>query len=536
MAYLDELEKQSLTHHPAGFDVGLKPGDAYASYFPQWETQTPQYQQPNPYATAQQAFRQNEFVYSIIIKRAMAEAKGNFRVNDIRGKEPKEIKNHDLTRLIRHPNKNMTENDFWMIKRISQDIAGFAAFEIEYNMLGEPIHLWFIRPDWCSFIRGQKDPLKYIRYQPWGLPPVDIPLVDDSGRQRVLFFSNAEDFDPLFPGIRFFSPAMHALPQIQFDNAMTFFLHDFVQHGAKPSGLISVEQTIDEPTSEDYQRRWVERHGGADKWATPIVLGLGSKYQAIQMNFKDMAFGELDARFESRTCNVFQMETIVADARAGLDVSSYNNKEQATRNWFYGWVTDTWETNGEVMSTQMIPIYEDAPDNFSCDFDVSKVYAMQEDRTARWDRARGAWKDRIVKLNEARKEAGLEPIEGDEGEAFFSADAQPAQDVNAEVQPGAVAKLPPGEKEQPGQERPEQDIPSEDTTEKETANKRAVEMKAFKKFAANRLQEGKPATVVEFEWKHHSLAEQQVALLQIGIIPGAAQIIDGMRALLEKVG
>src|SRR5512136_2715138 len=112
MAYLDDLLKQSQYTAPVGTDLGLPRGQAFSSYFPAWETQTPQYIQPAVYQTEQSAFRVNEFVYSIIIKRAKAEAKGHLRVNKGTLEEPEEIKGHDLLTLIKHPNHNMTENKF----------------------------------------------------------------------------------------------------------------------------------------------------------------------------------------------------------------------------------------------------------------------------------------------------------------------------------------------------------------------------------------------------------------------------------------
>ena len=33
-----------------------------------------------------------------------------------------------------------------------------------------------MRPDWCSFLRGQQKPIRAIRYQPYGLPYLDIAI------------------------------------------------------------------------------------------------------------------------------------------------------------------------------------------------------------------------------------------------------------------------------------------------------------------------------------------------------------------------
>jgi HK97 family phage portal protein len=526
MAYIDELLQQSQYIQQVGADINLPKGAAYASYYPTWETQTPQYIQPNAYTVEQAAFRVNEFVYSIIIKRASAEGKGHMRVNDITGKSPKELKDHPLRKLIRHPNKGIDENLFWAMKRISQDLAGFSAWEIEYNMIGEPMRLWFMRPDWCSFKRAQQDPLAYIRYQPYGLQAMDIPLVDPkTGQTKILFFSNGEDFDPLYPGVKFYSPAMHALPQIKLDNAMTFFLNDFVEHGAKPSALLSVAQTIDEPTSKDYQDRWVQAHGGVGNWSKPIVLGLGVTHTNLQMSFKDMAFSELDARTESRICNTFNIETIVADARAGLDVSSYNNKEQATKNWFYGWVSDTWETNGEVMTNEMLPIYEgeDASDKFNCDFDVSKVYAMQEDRTQQFKRAGDIFKNRVAKLNEARKEAGLEPIEGEEGESFYEAvSVKPQEEVNAL---GEVTGEPAAGQTPDGKPIKPKAKPNAAAQEAQSA-----EEKKFRAFAKRRIKEGKSDDVSKYEFKFLSEGMQKELIREAMTAP----VISKLDEILKK--
>lgn len=496
MSYVDDLVNQSQYIRPLGYDIGLPRGAAYASYFPAWETQTPQYIQPAVYGTEQSAFRVNEFVYSIIIKRAMAEAKGRMRVNLTAGDKSEEQKDHALIKLIKHPNKNMTENMFWGIKRISQDLAGFAAFEIEYNMLGEPLRLWFMRPDWCSFRRAQQDPLAYIRYQPYGLAAMDIPLVDpQTGLTKILFFSDAEDFDPIYPGVRFYSPAMHAIGQIEVDNAATFFLRDFFKHGTKTNFLISVNQTLDENATEDLRRRWDQQHGGAENWSRPVFLGLGAKADPMQMNFKDMAFPELDARAEVRICDTFQMDPIVADARAGLDVSSYNNKREALKDWYHGWVTDTLDTDAEVMNTEMIPIYEGPESGLSCDFDLSKVYVLQEDRSARWTRAVTGYEKRVARLDEAREEAGLEPLGGDEGEAFY--EVVRVTDQATLTAEGEVDESQPQGALQPGV-KPKALPAPKDKAEQEA---QASEEKKFRAFAKRRIKEEKREDIPHYEFK-----------------------------------
>lgn len=503
---IDDLMRQSTHFNPAGSDLGLRGGDAYASYYPNYETNAPQYVYPNIFTTTQTGFLQNEFVYHLQMLRAQAQGEGEFRVNNIKGETPKEVKNHPLIKLIHNPNENIDEAMFFSIKSIDCDNAGFSAWEIEFNVLGEPLRLWHMLPHWCSFIRGQQTPLKYIRYQPYGLPPMDIPLFDASGKRKVLFFSNPEDYHPLYPGVRFYSPTMHCLPIIETDNAATFFLTDFFKHGAKSTGLLSVKQTIDQNYADDMRRRWVSQHGGAQNWSAPIIMGDGTSYSPLTMNFKDMAFPELDGRAEIRICNAFEIETIVADARVGLLAADYNNKEQATRNWYYNKVAKMWKGNANTIYQQMLPLYEKDTENFSCDFDISHVYAMQDDRTQRWTRAVNAWEKRLVIRNVALKEAGLEEIEGVEGKSYYEVvRLTPGEPVNAEGEPIVPDVAQPNDslnaEPKPASQKPKKVTPAE-----------TEEIKQFKIYAKKRIREDKPQDVDKFEFKIVS-HEKQVELI-----------------------
>lgn len=501
MATIQELERNASLFQPSGQNIGLQPGQAYSSYFPTWETQTPQYINPSVYSVETQAYRQNEFVYSLIVQRAQAESKGHFQVWDGTKDPASVIKDHKLRQLIKHPNKNTTEDDFWQIKRISQDLAGFAAFEVELNRLGEPHKLWFMRPDWCSFIRGLQDPLAFIRYQPWGLEPMDIPLVDPkTGATRILFFSNGEDFDPQYPGVKFLSPAMHALPHVVVDNAMTFFLADFVKHGARPAAMFSVQQTLDPTRALEMKNIWRIQHGGVENWGDPIFMGLGAEYKQIQMNFKDMAFEEMDGRTEARMCKAFQMSPVVADAKVGLVNLTYDNKKQATIDWYHDWVQTTMDKNAETVASQMLPYYHEDPDKYFCGFDVSKVYAMQEDEDLIVKRWTDVWYKRGMALDEYHEKIGLKPIGGSMGKSYYTPLAvreQEAISPEGTITDGAdeaamAADRVKGEKPQP------------------TA--KSEEIAKFRKYAKARTKEGKRDELGLYDFKNLDLAEQKALI------------------------
>jgi hypothetical protein len=221
----------------------------------------------------------------------------------------------------------------------------------------------------------------------------------------------------------------------------------------------------------------------------------------MQMNFRDMVFPELDARTESRICNAFNISPIVADARAGLDVSSYNNKKEAQKDWYYNWVIPSWKSDAIAIGTQLLPVYEDNPADFYCEFDFSDVYALKEDRDSQVKRAVELFKAKLVTKNEARDEIGLEPVEG-EGDDF-------ATDPTPALPFGAAPKAEPTE--QPTGEIPPQLLQAQEDAKVE-------EVKKFRKFAKQRIKEGKSAIIPTYDFKYHDLTEQAELLNEFGVM------------------
>lgn len=486
MPYLNELirQQQVSLQQPVGADLGLPRGAAYSSYYPSYEIQTPQYNVPNAFSLAQMGYRTNEVIYACISKRAKTIAQAPLieyfdSLDD--DTEPEEVTKSKIRALLKNANEGIGEKMFHQIHQLYKSIAGFAAWEIEFNNYGEPMRLWPMRPDWCSFLRGQQKPLRAIRYQPYGMPPQDIPI------ERILFDGY---FDPIYPQIRFYSPTMNALHQIGVDNNMTDFLVDFVRHGAKFSGLLSVAQTIDENTAQDYKRRFRDAHGGTQNWSDPLVLGLGAKYESMQMNFRDMAFPELDARTETRICMSFEMSPILVAAKVGLERATLNNYKEAKDAWYDEWVIPEWEITADTIGKKLLSFYHDDIENYYCGFDTRKVRSLQEDRSEQWKRADMGYEGGWVKRNEARAEAGLDPLEGEEGDQL----KQPA----------------PSPFEQPTEEQPE--VEKEDTEkeveptyrEKTKAEEAAAdaEIKDFQAFVKRRIKEGKIGDIPFFEFKY----------------------------------
>jgi HK97 family phage portal protein len=480
MAYLEDLITQS--QQVAGQSmfvnqslVGLPQGMAYSSFYPEWEITTPQYQTPNPYTLAQMGYRVNELVFTCINVRAdsVSEAPLQVYTDD----DKKIVAHHRISELLANPCPGVSEQTFWKVIETYLGIAGFSAWEKERNNRGEVIRLWPMRPDWCSFLRGQQKPIRTIRYQPYGLPYLDIAIED------ILLF---QYFDPLYPLLKPFSPTMSALEMINTDNNMTIMLQNFLKNGNFLGGILSTEnQVLQETEAEVYKRRWQQTHGGAMNAGEIAVIGKGLKFQTTSSSFRDMVFPEVDARSESRICMVFRVPPILIGAKVGIDRSTFANYKESRESFYEGTISNEWKYLSGVATDQLLPDFESEPKLFVCGFETKGVKALQEDRTSQVDRADKMYRGKWARLNEARKEAGLDPIEGEEGEAFYQEATKPELPGGETVEGDEVPPMLPEPK------KTQEEIDLEDAEEKK-----------YRSFAKRRIREGRFDDLSEYEFKY----------------------------------
>lgn len=485
VAWLDQIvELNSLSRFSAA-----RNGEAYASVWPAYESQTPQYPFPSPYNLAFEGYRKNELIYSCIHKWEVAIAQAPLKVyqeakdataNPRKHKTLIELPDHPLRKLLAAPNECFSADTMMRATETYLKVAGFSAWEIETNNFGEPLAFWPMRPDWCSFRRGVGKPLEFIRYQPYGLPFADIPI------ERVLLF---QCFDPIYPLLKALSPSAVSMRVASVDNAITDFLKLFFQHGAVVNGVLITDQTLDDAEAKRIRARWREQHGGVDNWTDVAVLGAGVKYQDAGKDFRAMDFQTIDAREEIRICEAFHIDPIIVNAKVGTDVSSYNNKEQAHRGWHREEVVPEWKWIASETARQMKRFFPDlAAGAIILKHDTSNVYALDEDRSSLWKDVIEAVKTNLLYRDRALELIGEDPVDNDI--VFIGASVR-ATDTGSLAGEIAGDTLP-------------------GTSVAEAAKN--FERKQFQVYARKRIAEGHPEKIKSFAFKHLNPAEQAATL------------------------
>lgn len=471
------------------------PFEAYANTWPEWERQSPQYTTPSAYSLAQ-LYRSNEVVFACIEQRFNSVAEARLTVyQDTGDGKREELPDHPVALLLKKPNSKMTQMEFVQALMVYLDVAGSSNWEIEYNRGGDPISLWPMRPDWCAYIRGEGNPLAFVRYQPYGLPPKDLSTDD---------IVVVQQFDPLYPMLKGLSRTAVAMRIIGVDMSTTTILDRFMQSGGFLQGLLSTDQHLSAQEADRIQSEWLHKYGGSDNAGKIGVVGSGVKYQQMSQSFRDMAFPDVDARTESRICMAYRVSPILINAKIGMDRSTYSNYAEANKAFHQFTIAPLWRFIASQMTEQLLPKFTDDP-TICIDWDLSQVRALQEDKDKAWARSTIAFQNNLIARDEARQEMGLDPIDND---LIFASDLSAAAPVDD------LAQEEPDEGEQETLDQ-EQAVEKQDDLDG-TQDEQDAEEQKFRAFAKRRQKEGKPEQVKSFQWRHTPGWKQAVLMLEVG--------------------
>lgn len=403
MAYLENW--QSAVPQLIQGNAELPP--SVANLWPAFEVVSPQYPLPSVYNLMTKGYRADALVFACMDVRSGAISEPPLKIYKGKKDDKTEIEDHPARKLLERPNSEMGEMEFWKGVQIYMDAAGFSVWEVECNNGGDPIALWPMNPTYCSFLRGPRQPIRAVRYLVPGLPPVDVP------RERLLIF---QEFDPLYPWVRSLSRTAVALKEIGVRLSITDFLKQFFDHGTAINGVLTTTQSLTDAEAKRNRDRWTANHGGSQNWGTPAVLGNGLTYSNIQTSFKEMAFPEIDGRVEASICMAFRVSPIIVNAKIGLGVSSYNNREQADKAFTAEVRKPAWRYYSSEIKQQLLPFYGKDPGLYA-EHDTSDVSALQEDEIAVAGMVEKLAARNLMYRDEGRKRMGLEPV--DKGEKIF---------------------------------------------------------------------------------------------------------------------
>lgn len=321
-----------------------------------------------------------------------------------------------LQKLLDNPNPLMSAYEFWFHVILYQSLAGNCLFEKEPSEAGLTVGLWLMRPDYVSVKtvnvkigERTRKKIEFYRWQPSAGDSINFPP------NKIIHFKHPHPRDEVWG----FPPLAAAAREGDTDNFATDFVGAFFKNAAVPFGILKIGGSafVDEAIQKQTRERLQQLYGvvtGQARWFEPMILGEGSDWVEMGKSMTDMDFPQLRRITETRICEVFQVPPILVGAFAGLERSTFANYAEARKSFWLETLMPIYRKNADTLNRQLTPEFGK---DIRVVWDFSEVKALQEDRTAAWDRAIRAFEASVITRNMALREIGEEDVEG--GDIFL---------------------------------------------------------------------------------------------------------------------
>ncbi|WP_054886687.1 phage portal protein [Pseudomonas sp. NBRC 111130] len=208
----------------------------------------------------------------------------------------------------------------------------------------------------------------------------------------------------------------------------------FFQNGSKPGGVLTAPGAISEETAKRLKAHWDSEYSGQSAGKV-AVLGDGLKYEGMAMSAADSQLIEQLKWSAEIVCSVFH----VPGYKVGVGPQPTHNNAEVLNLEYYSTCLQSLIEALELCLDEGLEL----PSQYGTEFDLDGLLRMDTASLykANNEAVSGAW----MKPNEARRRAGLPPVEGGDSPmiqqqnyslaAIARRDAQPDQFSTAPVTP-----------------------------------------------------------------------------------------------------
>jgi HK97 family phage portal protein len=356
---------------------------------------------------AAEGYRKNVVAYRCIRLVSQNAAAVPWVVTQGRGAHRQRLHDHELLRLLNHPNPMQGGAEFFAALYGYYLIAGNSYVESAGPKARPPLELWTLRPDRMRVVAGARGVPKAYRYQVNG-QWIDYAVDPLTARACVLHVKSFHPLDDWYG----MSPLEAAAFSIDQHNAAAKWNAALLQTSARPSGALiyrpqhpDASDALSDAQRESLKEEIARYFSGSENAGKPLVLEGGLDWREMSLSPKDMdwlAGRDVAARDIAQAFHV-------PPQLVGIEGSmTYANFEQARLALFDDAVLPLVDQVKDALNGWLAPQFGG---DVAIDYDTDGIEALSPRREKTWQRVTAA---DFMTVNEKRAALGLPPLPGGE--------------------------------------------------------------------------------------------------------------------------
>jgi HK97 family phage portal protein len=356
------------------------------------------------------------------IMRAFPEAPPT--VEQLDGAEWKAVPGHDLTQLLKRPNKFYGGRVLWMAT-ILDFLFGNAYWLKIRNVQGAVVQLWwvprqFMTPKWPD------DGQTYISHYEYKPASTIIPI----DPKDVVHFRFG--LDPVNTRLGLSQLGSMAREVYTDDQAA-----NFAAAILKNLGIIGVVLSPKEKTGsakpDDVKavKEYIQKNFTGDSRGTVMALGAPTDVNVMQYHMQGFDVSPIRDVSEERVCAALGLPAAVVGFGTGLQQTKVGATMKELRQLAWtGCLIPMQEIMADEIDRALLPEFESDPASVRMRFDTAMVRALWEDKNEKHARVRADMLSGMITRGEARNETGRTALKDEADDVF--------------LQPSNVVQLGPG--------------------------------------------------------------------------------------------
>ena len=229
-----------------------------------------------------QSYGQIGWLFGCVSRIAVAVADVQWRLNQVRGNDKKELFKHPLLDMLDYVNPFQTGQELFELSQMYLDLVGESFWVLNRNKAGIPAEIWIAPPDRMQIVPSKEQFISGYVYQ---FSAEKVPLEIE----EVIHIKYPNPSNP-YRGI---GPAQSIAVDLDCELYSSQWNRNFFYNDASPGLVVSYPDNVPE---EDYERlleQWKQRHGGVAKAHKVAIISGGAKIDRTMISQRDMDFWRL---------------------------------------------------------------------------------------------------------------------------------------------------------------------------------------------------------------------------------------------------
>ncbi len=354
---------------------------------------------------AREGFKQNSAIASVVTAWTLGVQEP---VLCVRNKEGELQPDSELQTLLDYPNPEMDGSELAAHLTFYRLISGNAYLHIVRDGYGKPMELWPYSDAHITPVAGQYNWIDHYRFN-------DGETVTRIEREDIIHLKWFNpDPERVWMG---YGPLQSLTLEVDADSELSKFIYALLYNDAFPRTALMVPpnpngSAIPPGKREEMKAAFKEKFGGRSRG--DVIVLQGTDVKRLALDLKELQADFLRNGPESRICAVFRTPIEVIGMYAGLEHSTYSNKESAQKFWTENTLAPYLKKDARAMTRGLIRPNEKAgffAKDLVIGYDFSEVVALRSNQIERDTSLRNDYTAGIASLQEVRDELGYGEID-----------------------------------------------------------------------------------------------------------------------------